>query len=353
MLHPTPHPTRRSEPVYSAEHLLAAAARYGANIEAIQAEAGLGASGTRIPNARFFDLWQCVARQLPDPAFALRVLLDVPLENHRNPITFYVAVAPTFLDGIRRWLSCWTAGSQLLRWGMQWHGSDAVVYADPLDPPSAARARAIECFVVDMLHGSRLGLEAPVRPGIVLPHDRPAMRSDFQRMLGVEVRPGHRLEFHFSAAELALPYARADAALSRYFEHQVEALLTPFRPTVRTRARRLITQAVAMGERPPLTVIAAQLGMSPATLQRHLQAENTQYRAVVEAVQREQACAWLAQPGTRSSDVAYAVGFSSQRAFCRAFRRWTGMSPTVWATSGGHTERSSTERGSLDVDRLR
>jgi AraC-like DNA-binding protein len=330
-LHPTPHVARRSEPFFSAEHLLAAAERYGADVEAISVEAGLTHPQPRIPNAQFFDLWHSVARQLPDPAFALRVLLDLPLEAHRNPITFYVAVAPTFLDGIQRWLSCWPAGSHLLKWGMRWHGTNAVIFAEPLDAPSPARSRAIECFVVDMLQGSRLSLEAPVRPGIVLPHDRPAMRTDFRRMLGVDVEPGDRLEFHFTADTLALPYARADAALSRYFEHQVEQLMAPFRATVQTRVRRVVMQAIVLGERPPLVAMAARMGMSPATLQRQLKSEGTSYREVVEGVQQAQACAHLVRPGVRSSDVAYAVGFSSQRAFCRAFRRWTGMSPTAWS----------------------
>lgn len=331
MLHPTPHITRRSEPFFSVDHLLAAAERYGANVEAVRVEAGLKTRSERLPNAQYLELWRCVGRQIPSTSFPLRVLLDLPLQAHRNPITFYTAVAPTLLEGIQRWLGCWPAGTHLLRWGMRWHGPDAVIFAEPLDPPSAARARAIECLVVDTLHGTRLGLEVPVRPGLVLPHDRPGLRADFRRMLGVEIEVGSRLEFHFTAADLALPYVRADAALSQFFAEQVDTLMAPYRMTIERRVQALVTQAITQGERPTLAAIAGRLGMSSATLQRHLQAEGARYRAVVEGVQRAQACAHLTRPGVRSSDVAYAIGFSSQRAFCRAFRRWTGMSPTDWA----------------------
>jgi AraC-like DNA-binding protein len=74
--------------------------------------------------------------------------------------------------------------------------------------------------------------------------------------------------------------------------------------------------------------MARQLNMSRRTLQRKLAESNTTYQKLVDDTRRDLALRFLEDPRKSITDVTFLLGFSSQSAFTRAFRRWTGMSPT-------------------------
>lgn len=337
MLHPTHQAPPIGEPDSSVTHLLNSARLRGANIEQVFADAGLRTERPdRLPNARYFALWQAVSRQIADPALALHAALDAPFSEHLSPVAFLSAVSTNLQVCLERWLRYWPVGSHLLRWGLVIEGNGTwIITGEPVDPPSPARALAIECLVADAIYVTRQGPERPIQPGIVLPHDRAGMVGDFKRMMDLRVQPGDRVEVHFDAADLAAPFARADDALSGFFERQVRAALRAQAPETRQRIEQMIVDALPSGELPSLSDTAGALGMSAATLQRQLRGEGAGYRAIVESVQRAEAFALLTRRGVRSSDVAFATGFSSQRAFCRAFRRWTGLTPSDWTRQAG------------------
>jgi AraC-like DNA-binding protein len=75
---------------------------------------------------------------------------------------------------------------------------------------------------------------------------------------------------------------------------------------------------------------AADLHMSPRSLQRKLVAEGTTYRTLVDAVRQELAESYLAGGDFTLTEISYLLGFSSPAAFSRAFKRWTGLSPQAF-----------------------
>jgi AraC-like DNA-binding protein len=79
---------------------------------------------------------------------------------------------------------------------------------------------------------------------------------------------------------------------------------------------------------PKLNEVAAMLNISPRTLQRKLQEENTSYQDILESHQIEIASQLLRQPHTQIKEVAFALGFNNAQSFSRAFKRKLGMSPT-------------------------
>jgi AraC-like DNA-binding protein len=82
------------------------------------------------------------------------------------------------------------------------------------------------------------------------------------------------------------------------------------------------------GEVPSLAAIASELAMSERSVQRSLTEESTSYREIVDEVRKDLALSHLSQPGATAADVAFLLGFSEPSAFTRAFRRWTGSSPS-------------------------
>lgn len=73
--------------------------------------------------------------------------------------------------------------------------------------------------------------------------------------------------------------------------------------------------------------VAQRLAISRQTLYRRLRAEGTTFQDLLAATRRRLAIRYLAQEKVPVKVAAWRLGFSSQAAFARAFKRWTGTSP--------------------------
>lgn len=80
-------------------------------------------------------------------------------------------------------------------------------------------------------------------------------------------------------------------------------------------------------EFPDFSDVASQFNMTEPTLRRKLQNEGTSYRAIMENIRRDLAVQKLLRGRHSVSAIADILGYSETRAFTRAFREWTGMSP--------------------------
>lgn len=80
--------------------------------------------------------------------------------------------------------------------------------------------------------------------------------------------------------------------------------------------------------------VAATLGIGPDTLRRRLRGEGMGLSAIRENVRRDAAMRQLSLSGQSVEAVAGALGYAEPRSFTRAFRQWTGMSPSEFRRQG-------------------
>lgn len=78
--------------------------------------------------------------------------------------------------------------------------------------------------------------------------------------------------------------------------------------------------------------LVGELGMSRATLQRRLKAEGTSFEAILDGLRQRLARRYLRKDNYSVKKTAYLLGFSDPAAFSRAFKRWTGQSPSALRT---------------------
>ena len=76
--------------------------------------------------------------------------------------------------------------------------------------------------------------------------------------------------------------------------------------------------------------VAQYLGVSERKLQHELHNEGMQYKKIIDSIRRQLAEQWLNERAKTVSQIAWSLGFNEVSSFTRAFKRWTGKSPTAY-----------------------
>ena len=165
---------------------------------------------------------------------------------------------------------------------------------------------------------------------LALRHRGSAGREELQAWFGTQPAFGEPTSHILLARHvLDLPLVRAEPGLVAVLDGLAEELLArlPEPDDVPLRVRYAISNQLWTGEC-ALESVARALCMSARSLQRRLQDRGTSFNLLVDTARREAALELVLDPTITVSDIAVRVGFSEPSAFDRAFRRWTGSSPS-------------------------
>jgi AraC-like DNA-binding protein len=163
------------------------------------------------------------------------------------------------------------------------------------------------------------------------PYPAPPHRDAYATMFRGAIRfDAQRAGFSFDAQYLALPLRRDERALQAMLRRALPLIVLQYR-----RDRLLGQQVQALlRDRPADAVnadtVAQALNVSVRTLHRQLQEEGASLQALKDRVRREQAIEQLCRSARPIKQIATAVGFASEKSFARAFRHWTGESPSAF-----------------------
>lgn len=87
-----------------------------------------------------------------------------------------------------------------------------------------------------------------------------------------------------------------------------------------------------------MDAVARDLGMSRQTLYRRLRDEGATFAQVHDDLRHRMALDYVGTRRVSVGEAAYLLGFSEASSFVRAFRRWTGLSPTAWRAGARRAE---------------
>jgi AraC-like DNA-binding protein len=284
----------------------------------------------RIPRDHSGRLWREAAKQTSDPLLGLHAAARAPV-GANNLLVHMVVSSRTFLDGLRRVVPY----QRVLAHGrvvtLEERGDDSAIKLSRVEGDLPITRHEVEFLAVMLVRLGQFALGGAWRLRAVhFEHPGPSDTQEYARIFRSPVHFGRResaLVVPTSAMTRRLPHHCAEAAraLEAAAEEQVRQLAAPSvagevrgRVLVRLRAKR------PAGE---VDAVAAELHVSARTLQRRLTAERTNFSRVVEEARRDLAVELLAGDATLDR-VAAAVGFSGTSALVRAFKRWTGQSPS-------------------------
>lgn len=76
--------------------------------------------------------------------------------------------------------------------------------------------------------------------------------------------------------------------------------------------------------------VASRMDISPRALQNYLKEKNSSFNALLSEIRLNLAQQYLRDPKLSLLDVSFLLAYKEQSSFNRAFKKWTGYTPTQW-----------------------
>lgn len=188
----------------------------------------------------------------------------------------------------------------------------------------------LESSLCPMLSFLRHVSEGQFQPtSITFVHAEGASPAEYQRVYGAPVRlDAGEGSVRFDATLLKRPSPSADADLFNLIEARAAQRVADLgRASVINAVEHQLAGLLEGGE-VSLTTVANRLERKPRTLRADLAAVGTNFNEVVAAYRERLARRLLSRTSHSIDQIVYLTGFSEPSAFTRAFKRWTGETPT-------------------------
>jgi AraC-like DNA-binding protein len=209
--------------------------------------------------------------------------------------------------------------------------------------PLASRAEVRELCLLTLLryvHGYSCWLmnsRLPLRE-VTFPFAAPAHEHVYPLLFSGPVRfEASRASFLVDGRYLAIAPRRDERAMDRMLRRALPLTVRPYRHDrfLADRVRQHLSESRTGG---PIVAtgaaLATALHLSVRSLHRGLAAEGTSLQALKDEVRRRRATELLRRTTLPIKQVALAAGFASEKSFARAFRQWTGESPSEHRNKG-------------------
>jgi AraC-like DNA-binding protein len=297
-------------------------------------EAGLDPEKLDNPQARYPGKqailpWVLSSKLLNDPTFGLSIAqVWQPSDFHALGCAFMAS--STLRDGLNRLIRYNAIIYDVIGYSIVERDDRAILsyskQQDELDEPAILE----DARWAVVLDGCRRIYGADLNPlEVSFKHSEPKSGLEvFLAYFRCPLRfdePVARMIFPLEILDRPLPAANRVLALT--LDHSLSSYLAKLQhDDIVSRTKTAISKKLPTGNA-TIETVAATLHMSPRNLQRKLSTVDTTYRKLADTVRQELAESYLTQDSFTIAEIGYLTGFSSQTAFTRAFKRWTGLTP--------------------------
>lgn len=237
------------------------------------------------------------------------------------------------LQNLQQFTSVFT---RLYHFYMEIKGEDMFYYCEPLEvwnnlSPETAR-QSVDIAYAGALHILCLLTGKVIQPKRVLyRYPRFGDTTEHERLF--KCTPMFNQPCNcivFSMADAQTPVIGYNKELNSIFKNLLETEINKNRDTNFTSEVKQIILKHCQFSFPQLEDIAGHMHITPRTLQRKLQEENTSFRLLSDAIKQELACNLLRNGNLSVTQISYKLGYAEPSTFHRAFRQWTGRSPNAF-----------------------
>lgn len=178
-------------------------------------------------------------------------------------------------------------------------------------------------------------------------HSKPRYHDELETYFGVEIIYNQAQSWiSFAGEHVDQPLRHTNPVLYQALRNQAESIMVGKQRLESTSAKvRHVLQQWPNQQTANKESIAELLNTSPRTLTRRLQEEDTQFSHLLRDVRMEKACAILESDTIDMQELAHNLGFADRRGFERAFKQWSGKTP-----SAHHREWKNSELATRNVE---
>jgi AraC-like DNA-binding protein len=279
-------------------------------------------------------LIRTLAAKIPDPAFGLEAAQCWHPSN-LGALGYAWLSSSTLRTALKRLVRYWRLVSAEVAVRLD-ESPDGIEFVHL--PPQrdalldAIRGDMVMAFLCAMCRANFGAAFSPRR--VAFRHAAPADSGPYRAFFGCPVSFGadaNRLRIGRAEADHPLPTGNRELA-AMHDRVLVAQLARLDKTDVMARFRASLLERMTSGELSEDN-LARDLNMSRRSLQRRLAEAEATYQSLVDETRRDLALRYLEDPQKSATDIAFLLGYSQQSAFTRAFRRWTGTSPSEYRSS--------------------
>lgn len=293
-------------------------------------KADLSSHENRLPQAPVLHLIERAANLTGDASYGLR-LGAARDPRDRGLLGFMALNSPTLIDAMTNMQRFYKLAREGGDFEIEHTGAQVALRFRVSDFALRGLRHNSEFVAATIVRGCRdLTCQSisPIRAEFI--HDEPRDRVEYADFLGCPVRFGAEWNAVIYAEEMTrLPVQGADTRLLQVLEATCQKLLGPLpeaRDVVRE-VRQLIIERLPTGTA-SIDAIAEDLRMSSKTLERRLAERGESFSALLDRTRFNAVRHYLDETDMRLNQVAYLAGYTESAALVRAFKRWTGETPS-------------------------
>lgn len=307
---------------------------YGIDADRLFRDQGVDTSrwheqGARFEDALLDELWSSALKASGDPCLGLRIA-DHWHPSQLHALGYAWLVSDTLLDALSRTVRYLDVVVEGLTLRLDVSGDDCRLAIEDCSIRPQTRAESLDAFWAVLLRMCRVSAgEAFAPKRLVLRRPKPSCAAEFYRVF--------RCEIEFAAEEDLITFPRNDVErylpsankeLARANEEVIYAYLRKLDSTnLKDKVRGFLLEALPQGD-VSQAVAARSLNISLRTLQRRLVEEGISFKELLEDTRRQLAVDYLGDLDLPLKEIAFVLGFSEPGNFSRAFKRWTGKTPS-------------------------
>ncbi|MEM7066312.1 MAG: AraC family transcriptional regulator ligand-binding domain-containing protein [Cyanobacteria bacterium P01_B01_bin.77] len=282
-----------------------------------------------LATAQYFDFWRGLEAFLSsDPAFPLRVAQSVTVEAFSPPI--FACICSDNLNLALQRLAQYKPLIGPLRLDVEVMEHQTTITLGELPGQDPLPPSLVAMELTFLVHLARLATRDRIIPLKVQSRLSIPGENEFEAFFGIPLTQGKFDGVVFSAADSQKPFLTSNAGMWSIFEPALQKRMQDLEinSKFRERVRACLIEILASGQC-AMVDVAKRLAISPRTLQRRLQEEDTSFKQELSSLRAELANHYLVHTPYSSAEISFLLGYSEPSSFFRAFHIWTGKTPEV------------------------
>lgn len=287
----------------------------------------------RLPIMSMWALWRAAVEHTGNDAFGITVAEHV-FPTHLNALLFAIQSSQSLREIIDRLIRYATVVSTIINLSLLEKENDQQVrlrftsLAQDDERPNAPFDAFLAIAVKNIRDVMAMGNEGIIE--VQLRRPEPNNIEKFQQFFNRPLKFNcQHNDLIFEASLLDKKLAAANADLAKINDQLLDDYLKRLnQKTISLRVKEVILDCLP-DSGISQDLVAKRLNMSVRNLHRKLAEEETSFKILLDNIRRDLAIRYL-KNNMSISDITYSLGFVDQSSFSRAFKRWSGQSPSQY-----------------------